>query len=70
VKISIKIGGKILTATLVDNQTARDFLSLLPLNLSMDDLFGREKYGTFPKALSEKDPRNLSYSLFRPINSS
>jgi hypothetical protein len=45
-------------------------LSLLPLNLSMDDLFGREKYGNLTKALSEKNPRNLSYSLFRPINSS
>ncbi|PYY14592.1 MAG: hypothetical protein DMG60_19760 [Acidobacteria bacterium] len=36
-KISIKIGGKILSATLVNNQTARDFVSLLPLNLSMDE---------------------------------
>ena len=62
-KISIKIGDKILTATLVDDQTARDFVSLLPLNLSMDDLFGREKYGNLPKALSEKGPRTHSYKV-------
>jgi hypothetical protein len=60
-KISIKIGGKTLSATLAENPTARDFVSLLPLNLSMDDLFGREKYGNLPKALSEKGPRTHSY---------
>jgi hypothetical protein len=62
-KISIKIGGKTLTATLADNPTARDFVSLLPLNLSMDDLFGREKYGNLPKALSEKGPRTHRYKV-------
>src|SRR5271165_3697606 len=44
VKIEIKIGGKVLTATLADNATARDFASALPLTVSMKDLFGREKY--------------------------
>ena len=44
-KIKINIGGKILTARLANNATARDFVSVLPLNLSMKDLFGREKYG-------------------------
>ncbi len=42
-KINIKISGKTLTATLVDNPTARDFVSLLPLKISMNDLFGRER---------------------------
>jgi hypothetical protein len=37
---------------LADNPTARDFASVLPLNVSMKDLFGREKYGDLPKALS------------------
>jgi hypothetical protein len=62
-KIKIAISGKTLTATLADNQTARDFASLLPLNLSMDDLFGREKFGHLPKALSEKGPRTHSYQV-------
>ena len=56
-KINISIGGKILAASLADNATARDFVSVLPLNLSMKDLFGREKYGDLPKALSENGPR-------------
>ena len=60
-KINIKIAGKTLTATLTDNETTRDFLALLPLNLPMDDLFGREKFGNLPKALSQKGPRSHSY---------
>jgi hypothetical protein len=62
-KINITIGGKILTATLADNATARDFVSVLPLNLSMKDLFGREKYGDLPKALSENGPRKNRYEV-------
>jgi hypothetical protein len=62
-KINIRIANKVVTATLVDNKTARDFISLLPLNLSMDDLFGREKFGHLPKALSEKGPRTHSYQV-------
>jgi hypothetical protein len=62
-KINIKIGGKLLTATLADNTTARDFVSVLPLNVSMNDLFGREKYGDLPKALSESGPRISTYQV-------
>ena len=63
VKIKINIGGKILTATLADNATARYFASVLPLNVSMNDLFGREKYGDLPKALSENGPRKSKYEV-------
>jgi len=62
-KIKITIGGKVVTATLVDNETARDFVSLLPLNLSLSDLFGREKYGDLPKALSRNGPRKNRYEV-------
>ena len=62
-KINIKIGGKILAATLADNATARDFLSVLPVSVSMKDLFGREKYGDLPKALSEEGPRKNGYEV-------
>jgi hypothetical protein len=62
-KINIKIGEKILTATLADSATARDFAPVLPLNVSMDDLFGREKFGKLPKALSENGPRTHSYKV-------
>lgn len=46
-KINIKISRRTLTAALADNPTAQDFVSLLPLKVSMNDLFGREKYGDF-----------------------
>jgi hypothetical protein len=62
-KIKIDIGGKSLTATLADNETARDFASVLPLKVTMKDLFGREKYGDLPKALSEKGPRKNKYEI-------
>jgi hypothetical protein len=62
-KININIAGKILTATLADNATARDFASVLPLTVSMNDLFGREKYGDLPKALSENGPRKNRYEV-------
>jgi len=59
VKIHITVNeGKVLTATVADNQTARDFLSLLPLTIKMDDLFGREKYGHLAKPLSNKSDRS------------
>lgn len=62
-KTNIKISGKILTATLAENPTARDFVSLLPLKVSMNDLFGREKYGDLPRAISETGPRTHSYHI-------
>ena len=62
-KITIKIGGKILTASLADNATARDFASVLPLSLAMKDLFGREKYSDLPKALSENGLRKYRYEV-------
>src|SRR5207248_1222935 len=62
-KININIGGKILTAGLADNATAKDFLSVLPLSVSMNDLFRREKYGDLPRALSENGPRKNTYEV-------
>jgi hypothetical protein len=62
-KIKINIGGKCLTATLADNETARDFASVLPFKATMKDLFGREKYGDLPKALSENAPRKNKYEV-------
>jgi len=62
-KIKIGIGGKTLTAILADNETARDFASLLPLRVTMNDLFGREKYGDLPKALSKNGPSKNKYEV-------
>ena len=47
----------------VDRQpTSRDFIALLPLTLTMDDLFRREKYGPLPRALSKGEPKH-SYEI-------
>lgn len=62
-KLKINIGDKTLTASLADNPTARDFVSLLPLSVSMKDLFGREKYGDLPRTLSENGPRKNAYDV-------
>ena len=62
-KIRISIADKVVIATLDDNATARDFASVLPLGVSMNDLFGREKFGDLPKALSENGPRKSKYEV-------
>jgi hypothetical protein len=63
VKIKLTIDSKTLTATLTDNGTARDFASLLPLTLTMNDLFGREKFGHLPRAISTEAKRTHTYEV-------
>jgi len=45
------VDGTRITATLDDNATSKDFASLLPLTLSLDDYNGAEKIGDLPKKL-------------------
>ena len=62
-KIRLKVGDRVLTGQLLKNETARDFASLLPLTLRMNDLFRREKYGHLPRALSAGGERRYSYEV-------
>lgn len=62
-KLSIKVGDKTVNATLIDNETTRDFVSLLPLMLTMNDLFGREKFAHLPRAISDKGQRRRTYDI-------
>jgi len=62
-KIRLSVNNKVLTATLADNKTARDFISLLPLTLTMNDLFGREKYARLPRAISQEGKRTHTYEI-------
>ena len=62
-KITVKVGDKVLTVTPADNETSRDFVSLLPLTVTMDDLFGREKFGQLPRAISAAGPRTNTYEV-------
>jgi hypothetical protein len=54
IKIRITIGRKVVTATLTDSEAARDFVSLLPLTLTLEDYAGIEKISDLPARLSTK----------------
>jgi hypothetical protein len=51
-KIRLTINGHATLATLDDNATARDFLSLLPLTLALEDYAATEKIAYPPRKLS------------------
>jgi hypothetical protein len=51
-KIRITIGDKVVTATLTDGEAARDFVSLLPLTLTLEDYAKTEKISYLPRKLS------------------
>lgn len=51
-KIRIELEGRSLTATLEDSEAARDFLSLLPLTLTLTDYNSTEKIADLPRKLS------------------
>lgn len=51
-KIRITLEDAVLTATLVESQTAEDFISLLPLTLTLEDYAGTEKVSDLPRRLS------------------
>jgi len=53
-KIRIDVEGTRVTATLDDNETSRDFVSLLPLTLTLKDYAATEKISDLPKRLSTK----------------
>jgi hypothetical protein len=60
-KIRLKIDDEVITATMIDSETARDFISLLPLTLTMNDLFRREKFAHLPRAISTEAKRTHAY---------
>ena len=62
-KIQIKAKDAVLKATLSDSGAAHDFASLLPLTLTLNDLFHREKYAHLPRPLSEGGKRTHTYEV-------
>jgi hypothetical protein len=50
-KLQITIGDKLASAILYDNPSAKDFASLLPLNLTLEDYNNTEKISTLSKKL-------------------
>jgi hypothetical protein len=51
-KVRITIDEKLVTATLTDSEAARDFVSLLPLTLVLEDHAKTEKISYLPRKLS------------------
>lgn len=51
-KIRLTVDGETATASLYDNATARDFASLLPLTLTMEDYDTIERVSSLPRKLS------------------
>jgi hypothetical protein len=51
-KIRLTFDGKAVDATLLDNATARDLLSLLPMTLTLEDYASAEKIDYPPRKLS------------------
>ena len=51
-KLRLTVEGKAIEATLLDNATARDFASLLPLTLTLEDYNATEKISYLPRKLS------------------
>ncbi len=47
-KIHLNLDGKVIAATLADSEAARAFAAMLPLTITLYDLFGREKFGALP----------------------
>jgi hypothetical protein len=62
-KIRLTTEDKIVAATLTDSETTRDFIRLLPLRLTMNDLFRREKYAHLPRAISDGGTRTRAYDV-------
>ncbi|MDR3219979.1 MAG: T9SS type A sorting domain-containing protein [Dysgonamonadaceae bacterium] len=71
-KLKITIGDKTVTATMLDNATVRDFISLLPLTLTLTDYAGTEKVSDLSKRLSTEgapsgyDPSVGDITLYSP----
>jgi hypothetical protein len=51
-KIRLTINGTAISATLTTNGSAKDFLSLLPITLTLDDYAATEKIAYLPRKLS------------------
>ena len=68
-KIHIEVEGATITATLDDSPAARDFASLLPLTLTLEDYNSTEKISNLPRRLSiegapagfDPSPGDLTY---------
>lgn len=62
-KIRLHVENTAITATLIDSKTTQDFVSLLPLTLTMNDLFQREKFAHLPRSISTEGKSTHTYEV-------
>lgn len=62
-KINVNINGTNYTATLEDNETTRELVNRLPLNITMSELNGNEKYYYFDASLPSNASRVESIKI-------
>lgn len=73
-KIRLHVNGEVAVATLHDNATARDFLALLPLSLTLREFAKVERIGDLPRKLAVTapqagmDPRVGDLAYYAPWN--
>jgi len=71
-KVRISSRDRVLTATMLDNATSRDFMSLMPITLTLKDYAGKEKVSDMPRKLSTQgappgsDPSVGDITLYAP----
>ena len=63
IKVKITVGDRVLTATLIDNATTRNFISKFPLTLPMIDIYSREMCYRFPEALPADEAQTSGYEV-------
>jgi hypothetical protein len=62
-KIRLMVNDKTVSARVIDSPTARDFIALLPLTVTMNDLFRREKFARLPRPISTGGNHTHTYAL-------
>jgi hypothetical protein len=61
--IRMTVNGKPISVRWIDGPTTRDLIALLPVTLTMSDLFKREKFGSLPRALSKAGKETRRYAV-------
>jgi hypothetical protein len=62
-KIHLKFEDRIITATLADSEAALAFIAMLPITVTMHDLFQREKFGALPQSIGHAEVRSQTCGI-------
>ena len=62
-KIHLRFGDQVVSATLVESEAALAFIAMLPLTITMHNIFGREKFGALPSTLGHAPVHSQGYQV-------